>query len=84
MPPPAEMIFVFDDAEIRFAVVEDQEQVDKVLEIREKVRHLQHIFYDDASRPAQLSAARPAIVRSVARKRPQLVAAAACRVSKTR
>jgi long-chain acyl-CoA synthetase len=28
--------------------VEDQEQVDKVLEIREKVPHLQQIFYDDA------------------------------------
>ena len=44
----AEMVFVFDNAEIHFAVVEDQEQVDKVLEIREKVPHLQHIFYDDA------------------------------------
>ncbi|MBA2413924.1 MAG: AMP-binding protein [Burkholderiaceae bacterium] len=44
----AEMVFVFDNAEIRFAVVEDQEQVDKVLEVREKVPHLQQIFYDDA------------------------------------
>ncbi len=44
----AEMAFVFDNAEIAFAVVEDQEQVDKVLEIREKVPHLQQIFYDDA------------------------------------
>ena len=43
-----EMAFVFDNAEIHFAVVEDQEQVDKVLEIREKVPHLQQIFYDDA------------------------------------
>jgi long-chain acyl-CoA synthetase len=43
-----EMAFVFDNAEIFFAVVEDQEQVDKVLEIREKVPHLQQIFYDDA------------------------------------
>src|SRR4029450_4181241 len=43
----AGMVFVFDNAEIHFAVVEDQEQVDKVLEIREKVPHLQHIFYDD-------------------------------------
>ena len=42
-----EMAFVFDNAEIEFAVVEDQEQVDKVLEIREKVPHLQKIFYDD-------------------------------------
>jgi len=44
----AEMVFVFDNAEIQFAVVEDQEQVDKVLEVREKVPHLQQIFYDDA------------------------------------
>ena len=44
----AEMVFVFDNAEIHFAVVEDQEQVDKVLEIREKVPHLRQIFYDDA------------------------------------
>ena len=44
----AEMAFVFDNAEIAFAVVEDQEQVDKVLEIREKVAHLKQIFYDDA------------------------------------
>ncbi|HZA95993.1 MAG TPA: AMP-binding protein, partial [Burkholderiaceae bacterium] len=43
----AEMEFVFDNAEIHFAVVEDQEQVDKVLEIRERVPHLKHIFYDD-------------------------------------
>ncbi|MEP6607524.1 MAG: AMP-binding protein [Burkholderiaceae bacterium] len=44
----SEMAFVFDNAEIHFAVVEDQEQVDKVLEVREKVPHLQQIFYDDA------------------------------------
>ena len=43
----AEMAFVFDDAEIAFAVVEDQEQVDKVLDVREKVPRLQQIIYDD-------------------------------------
>jgi long-chain acyl-CoA synthetase len=43
----AEMAYVFDNAEIRFAMVEDQEQVDKVLEIREKVQHIKRIFYDD-------------------------------------
>jgi long-chain acyl-CoA synthetase len=41
------MAFVFDNAEIRFAMVEDQEQVDKVLEIRETVAHIKRIFYDD-------------------------------------
>ena len=43
----AEMAFVFDNAEIHFAMVEDQEQVDKVLEVREKVPHIKRIFYDD-------------------------------------
>ena len=43
----AEMAFVFDNAEIKFAVVEDQEQVDKLLEIRETVPHLKRIVYED-------------------------------------
>jgi long-chain acyl-CoA synthetase len=42
-----EMAFVFDNAEIAFAVVEDQEQVDKLLEVRETVPHLKRIVYDD-------------------------------------
>ncbi len=45
----AEMIYVFEDAEIRFAVVEDQEQVDKMLEVRASYPALAHIVYDDAS-----------------------------------
>jgi len=43
-----EMAFVFSNAEIRFAVVEDQEQVDKLLEVRETVPHLKRIIYEDA------------------------------------
>jgi long-chain acyl-CoA synthetase len=43
----AEMVFVFKNAEIRYAVVEDQEQVDKVLEVREQVPEIAHIYYDD-------------------------------------
>ncbi len=42
-----EMIFVLEDAEIKFAVVEDQEQVDKMLEIQADVPHLEHVIYDD-------------------------------------
>ena len=42
-----EMAFVFNDANIRFAVVEDQEQVDKLLEIKERCPALEHIVYDD-------------------------------------
>jgi long-chain acyl-CoA synthetase len=42
-----EMKFVLDNAEIKFAIVEDQEQVDKLLEIKGETPLLQHIIYDD-------------------------------------
>jgi long-chain acyl-CoA synthetase len=42
-----EMEYIVDHAEARFAVVEDQEQVDKLLGVRARCRHLQHIVYDD-------------------------------------
>lgn len=43
-----EMLFVLQDAGIRFALVEDQEQVDKLLELKEQMPQLEHVFYDDA------------------------------------
>jgi len=43
----AEMAFVLQDAEIQFVIAENQEQVDKLLELRETVPGLQHIIYDD-------------------------------------
>ena len=43
-----EMAFVLDHAEARFAVVEDQEQVDKLLEIRDRCPRLEQIIYDDS------------------------------------
>lgn len=42
-----EMLFVMQDAEIAFAFAENQEQVDKLLEVRESVPGLRHIIYDD-------------------------------------
>ncbi len=42
-----EMVFVLNDAGIRIAIVEDQEQVDKLLEVRDQCPALQHIVYDD-------------------------------------
>ncbi len=42
-----EMAYVLDHAEARFAVVEDQEQVDKLLSIAEKIPALEHIIYDE-------------------------------------
>ena len=43
----AEMLFVLQDAGVRFAIVEDQEQVDKLLEIKDQLPSLEHIVYDD-------------------------------------
>ncbi len=43
----AECVFPITNAEVRFCVVEDQEQVDKMLEVREQCPQLTHIFYDD-------------------------------------
>jgi long-chain acyl-CoA synthetase len=42
-----EMVFVLLDADVRIAIVEDQEQVDKLLEVRDQCPHLAHILYDD-------------------------------------
>ena len=42
-----EMAFVMEDADIHFAFAEDQEQVDKLLEVRETVPGMAHIIYDD-------------------------------------
>ncbi len=42
-----EMAYVLDHAEVRYAVVEDQEQVDKLLSIAEKVPSLTQIIYDE-------------------------------------
>ncbi len=42
-----EMLFVLQDAGIRFALVEDQEQVDKLLELHEQMPQLEHIVYDN-------------------------------------
>ena len=42
-----EMLFVLQDAGVRFALAEDQEQVDKLLEVKEQLPLLEHIVYDD-------------------------------------
>jgi len=42
-----EMVYVLQDAAIKVAVVEDQEQVDKMLEIQAQCPALKHIVYDD-------------------------------------
>ena len=42
-----EMQYIIDHAEVRFALVEDQEQVDKLLHVREQCPGLGYIVYDD-------------------------------------
>lgn len=42
-----EMVYVLQDASVRVAVVEDQEQVDKMLEVRDQCPALRSIVYDD-------------------------------------
>lgn len=43
----AECVFPITNADVRFAMVEDQEQVDKLLEIRDRCPDLAHIIFDD-------------------------------------
>ena len=42
-----EMTFVMQDADVEFAFAENQEQVDKLLEVRETVPSIRHIIYND-------------------------------------
>jgi long-chain acyl-CoA synthetase len=48
--PAADMAYVLEDGEIDFAIVEDQEQVDKLYEIKQNpslATRISHIIYDD-------------------------------------
>jgi long-chain acyl-CoA synthetase len=45
--PAADMAYVLNDADIAFAVVEDQEQVDKLLELAALCPQIRHIAYED-------------------------------------
>src|SRR5215470_7686050 len=42
-----EMAFVLDHAEVRFAIAEDQEQVDKLLSIKERCPRIEEIIFSD-------------------------------------
>ena len=44
-----EMAYVLNHAEVSFVLVEDQEQVDKVLEVQEQCPNIKTIIYDDSS-----------------------------------
>ncbi len=42
---PEEMHYLYDHAEAKYAIVENQEQVDKLLEIKDRLPDLRHILY---------------------------------------
>ena len=42
-----ECVFPVNNADVRFAFAEDQEQVDKLLEVQVDAPQLTHIYYDD-------------------------------------
>jgi len=42
-----EMAYVLDNADVKIALVEDQEQVDKILEVGDRCPGVEHIIYDD-------------------------------------
>ncbi len=42
-----EMVYVLQDANVRIVIAENQEQVDKMLEIRGQAAQLSHVIYDD-------------------------------------
>ena len=44
---PDEIRHVVEQAEARFVLAEDQEQVDKMLDLRESCAHIDHVLYDD-------------------------------------
>jgi long-chain acyl-CoA synthetase len=58
-----ELAFVLAHAETRFAVVEDQEQVDKILSVKERLPKLEQMVYDDSA-PARLRPQSPACTKT--------------------
>jgi long-chain acyl-CoA synthetase len=42
-----ELAFVLSHADVRFAAVEDQEQIDKIISVKDRLPHLQEMFYDE-------------------------------------
>ena len=43
----AELVYVLEHAEVSVIVVEDQEQVDKILSLKDRLPHLRFLIYDD-------------------------------------
>ena len=43
-----EMVFILQHAEVKFVICEDQEQVDKIISVQDKLPALTHIIYDES------------------------------------
>ena len=67
-----EMAFVFSNAEIAFAIVEDQEQVDKLLEILPQCPALERIYYDEPRGLRHYAQPQLMQLRHAARARPRV------------
>ena len=66
-----EMAYVLAHAGVKVAVVENQEQVDKLLSISERLPDLAYIVYDETARPAGLRPHPAQVVRRRAENRPR-------------
>ena len=42
-----EMLYVLENADVKYAIVQNQEQTDKLLEIKDRLPKLEHIFYEE-------------------------------------
>jgi len=42
-----EMVYVLENADVKYAIVQNQEQTDKLLEIKDRLPHLEHICYEE-------------------------------------
>ena len=66
-----ELAYVLAHAEVRFAAVEDQEQVDKILSVSERLPKLEKMVYDEPQGPARLRPHQSARDRRRDRRRPR-------------
>ena len=75
-----EMAFVLAHAEVKLAIVEDQEQVDKILSIQDRLPALTHIVYDEPRGLRDYDHARLASIDDLQRRgRDRLASDAGCR-----
>jgi long-chain acyl-CoA synthetase len=60
----AEMAYVLEHSEVKFAVVQNQEQVDKLISVADKLPKLKQVIYDEPRGPQQLRPGQAAFLRA--------------------